>query len=279
MPSSSPWKINEGEFMPFAPVSPLNVHPAGLAIARPAGSTAAMAGRALKGPVNQATVIHRYTDFERMFGGLWAGSKLGYQVRDFFRSGGANAIVVRLYHPADGGNSHAAIDANGLMLTARTPGAWGNALQARIDHNIVPADSRRFNLTVRERASGKLEIFRNLSWQDSDPRRVDEVLACESTLVSAALPAARPHAHANLDPAAQPPRIGLWDDNMPATCAKVHVQASDGAPLDVNDFTGPVEFGRLKGRYALRDADFFKLLCIPPQLGPADLCAPASDRR
>jgi hypothetical protein len=230
-----------------------------------------MAGRALKGPVNQATVIHRYTDFERIFGGLWADSELGYRVRDFFRNGGAHAIVVRLYHPSDGRNSHASIDANGLVLTALTPGAWGNALRARIDHNIVPADSRRFNLSVRDGASGKLEIFRDLSWQDDDPRRVDAVLASESVLVSAALPAARPHAHVNLDPAAQPPRIGLWADNTPATCAKVGVEADDGDPLQVGDFTGPVEFDRQKGRYALRDADYFKLLCIPPQM--------ASDRR
>ena len=268
--------------MPLAAVSSLHANVDGRAMAGPAAAMAAMAGRALQGPVNQATVIHRFADFERIFGGLWAESKLGYEVRDFFRAGGAHAIVVRLYHPSDAGTSHAAIDANGLVLTALTPGAWGNTLRARIDHNIVPSDSRRFNLSVRDGATGKLEIFRNLSWQDEDPRRVDKVLACESTLVSAALPTARPHSHAHLDPAATPPRICLWADNTPATCAKVRLEASDGAPLEVSDFTGPVEFDRLKGRYALRDADFFKLLCIPPQLaatGPGELCAPASDRR
>jgi hypothetical protein len=214
-----------------ATVSYLNDNVDGRAVAGAAGPMAAMAGRALRGPVNQATVIHSYIDFERIFGGVWADSKLGYEVRDFFRAGGAHAIVVRLYHPSGAANSHAAIDANGLVLTALTPGAWGNALRARIDHNIVPADPRRFNLSVRDGATGKLEIFRSLSWEDEDPRRVDTVLACESTLVSAALPAARPHAHANLDPAAQPPRLALWTDNAPATCAKVGVEASDGGPL------------------------------------------------
>ncbi len=222
--------------------------------------TIALAGRALRGPVNQATALWRFADFERTFGGLWEESRLGFEVRDFFRHGGVQAIVVRLYHPQSAGHSHATLDANGLLLTARTPGSWGNALRARIDHNIVPSDSRRFNLTVRDGATGKLEIFRNLSWKADDPRRVDTVLARESALVNAPLPAARPGAHANLAPAATPPRIALWADNAPATSAGVCVPADDGATLEVTDFTGPIEFDGETGRYLLRDADFFKLL-------------------
>jgi hypothetical protein len=222
--------------------------------------TIALAGRALRGPVNQATAVWRFGDFERTFGGLWEESRLGFELRDFFRNGGVQAIVVRLYHPHDPARSHARLDANGLMLTARTPGAWGNALRARVDHNIVPSDSRRFNLTVRDGGTGKLEIFRNLSCQADDPRRVDAVLARESNLVSAPLPAARPGAHANLAPAATPPRIALWADNVPATSAGVRMPADDGATLEVTDFTGPIEFDGEKGRYLLRDADFFKLL-------------------
>ncbi|MDB5937342.1 MAG: hypothetical protein JWQ01_4686 [Massilia sp.] len=223
-------------------------------------STIALAGRALRGPVNQATALWRFADFERTFGGLWEESRLGFEVRDFFRNGGVQAIVVRLYHPLDPARSHAALNANGLLLAARTPGAWGNALRARIDHNIVPSDSRRFNLTVRDGGTGKLEIFRNLSIKGDDGRRVDAVLARESNLVTALLPSARPAAHANLAPAATPPRIALWAENMPATSSAVGALADDGAALEVTDFTGPIEFDGEKGRYLLRDADFFKLL-------------------
>lgn len=222
--------------------------------------TIALAGRSLRGPVNQATALWRFADFERTFGPLWEESRLGFEVRDFFRNGGVQAIVLRLYHPRSGGRSHAALDANGLPLTALTPGAWGNALRARIDHNIVPSDSRRFNLIVRDGGTGKLEIFRNLSCEADDPRRVDAVLARESNLVSATLPAARPAAHANLAPAATPPRMALWADNAPATSAAVRLTADDGAMLEVTDFTGPIEYDGTKGRYLLRDADFFKLL-------------------
>ena len=111
---------------------------------------------------------------------------------------GVQAIVVRLYRARGADNTHAALDANGLLLRALTPGRWGNALRARIDHNIVPSDSSRFNLTVRDCGTGKLEIFRNLSWRGDDARRADVVVAAKSRLVSAALPSARPRAHANL---------------------------------------------------------------------------------
>ena len=230
-----------------------------------ASSIVALAGRALKGPVNQPMAINSFAEFERIFGGLWGDSELGYSVRDHYRNRGGQAIVVRLYRASGQGPTHAALDANGLLLTARTPGAWGNALRARIDHNIVPADSSRFNLTVRDGATGKLELFRNLSCKGDD-RRVDRILACESTLVIAALPTLRPRAHVHIDPGAEPPRTSLWDDNVPATCARVMVAANDGAELGVGDFTGPLEYDRKQGRYALSDADFFKSLCISPDL-------------
>jgi hypothetical protein len=232
-------------------------------------SIIALAGRALKGPVNQPTAINSFAEFERIFGGLWAGSELGYSVRDHYRDGGGQAIVVRLYRASGQGPTHAALDANGLLLTARTPGAWGNALRARIDHNIVPADSSRFNLCVRDGATGKLELFRNLSCK-GDERRVDRILACESTLVIAALPALRPRAHAHIDPGAEPARTSLWDDNAPATCARVMVAAGDGATLAVSNFTGPLQYDCKQGRYALSDADLFKRLCIPKQFASQD---------
>jgi hypothetical protein len=223
-------------------------------------ATIALAGRALRGPVNQATALWRFADFERIFGGLWANSRLGFEVRDFFHRGGAQAIVVRLYHPGGAGNSHATLDANGLLLRALTPGSWGNLLRARIDHNIVPANPSRFNLTVRDCGTGKLEIFRDLSSQPGDPRRADEVVAAMSHMVSASLPAARPHAHANLAPAASPPRVALWADNAPATSSRANALADDGGTLEQADFTGPIDFDGEKGRYLLRDPDFFRLV-------------------
>src|SRR5437867_918467 len=59
-----------------------------------ATSIGAFPGRTLRGPVNVPTVINGFGDFERVFGGLWVKSALGYAVRDFFFNGGGQAIIV-----------------------------------------------------------------------------------------------------------------------------------------------------------------------------------------
>lgn len=64
-----------------------------------ATSITAFIGRALRGPVNKATTINSFGDFERIFGGLWVDSTLGFAVRDFYINGGQQAIIVRLFHP------------------------------------------------------------------------------------------------------------------------------------------------------------------------------------
>jgi phage tail sheath protein FI len=66
-----------------------------------ATSITAFLGRALRGPVNTAATINSYSDFERIFGGLWIDSMLGFAVRDFYLNGGGQAIIVRLFNPAD----------------------------------------------------------------------------------------------------------------------------------------------------------------------------------
>ncbi len=63
-----------------------------------ATSIAAFIGQALRGPTDTPVSINSYADFERTFGGLWGQSCLGYAVRDFYRNGGSQAIIVRLFH-------------------------------------------------------------------------------------------------------------------------------------------------------------------------------------
>src|SRR5438309_9827659 len=64
-----------------------------------ATSITAFIGRALRGPVNKATTIESYADFERIFGGLWLESTLGHAVQDFYLNGGNQAVVARLFYP------------------------------------------------------------------------------------------------------------------------------------------------------------------------------------
>jgi phage tail sheath protein FI len=75
-------------------------------------ATTAFIGRALRGPVNQPLVINSYADFQRVFGGLWLESKLGYAVNHFFLNGGSKAVIVRLF------TAREAIDAANKMRDA-----------------------------------------------------------------------------------------------------------------------------------------------------------------
>src|SRR3990172_6932493 len=61
-------------------------------------SICAFVGRAERGPLDEPVTINGFGDFERIFGGLWIESRLGFSVRDFFRNGGAQAIIVRAFN-------------------------------------------------------------------------------------------------------------------------------------------------------------------------------------
>ena len=167
-----------------------------------ATSITAFIGAAERGPVNEVTVINSFGDFERIFGGLWLKSTLGFSVRDFFLNGGAQALVARLYH-ADPGNpgadppvaalaGKAAFTVGALKFVGASEGAWGVGLRVRVDTTGVTADiatmlgvttADLFNLTVTDTGTGQTERFLNLTVKDG-PRRVDLVLAAESALLA-----------------------------------------------------------------------------------------------
>src|SRR6185503_3306786 len=152
-------------------------------IAGVATSITAFVGRALRGPTDadadSPVVINSFGDYVRAFGDLWVDSALGFAVRDFFLNGGAQALIVRLYHAPATGNSKASLGVGVLTLTAAYPGSWGNNLRARVDHQTRPrpdgtADPDTFNLFVRDGATGVIETFRNVSHLPAHPRRIDK---------------------------------------------------------------------------------------------------------
>lgn len=62
-------------------------------------SVTAFFGRAMMGPVNSATQVLSYAEFERQFGGLNANYPLSYSVKAFFDNGGQQALITRLFTP------------------------------------------------------------------------------------------------------------------------------------------------------------------------------------
>src|SRR6266508_274839 len=89
--------------MPVTPTYPgvyIEEIPSGVrTIVGVATSITAFVGRTLRGPVDEPTTINGYADFERIFGGLWEGTRLAYAVRDFFLNGGSQGIIVRVFKP------------------------------------------------------------------------------------------------------------------------------------------------------------------------------------
>jgi len=53
-------------------------------------------GRALRGRVDELTLINSFADYQRMYGGLHANYPMGQAVKDHFASGGKQALIVRL---------------------------------------------------------------------------------------------------------------------------------------------------------------------------------------
>ncbi len=204
-------------------------------------STTAFVGRAARGPVDTPTLITSFLDFERLFGGLWLKSDLGYSVRDFFEQGGRRAVVVRAYLPApdDLATLTFGRGSSRLVLEATNPGAWGSKLEATID----PLPRNRFDLSVTDRSSGRVETFTGLSLATSSPRRVDRVLE-ESTLIRA-----------------RPPLPGALPPRLPVT-----VKATGGRDgrFGSTAYIGPGMRESGRGIYALDRAELVNLMVIPP---------------
>ena len=181
-----------------------------------ATSITAFIGRAKRGPTDQediktdrAVTINSFADFDRIYGGLWEKSTLGFAVRDFFLNGGSQAIIVRLYSKdtaANAKNPKTKLTMGDIVLEAAYEGTWGRDLRATVRPSTSDEVARSlgltgkgdiFDLTVSDISpGGRVERFQSLSVKSS-PRRIDNILKAESSLVR--------WAGLNLDTATPPP--------------------------------------------------------------------------
>ena len=158
-------------------------------------------------------------------------------------------------------SSRAQLAADTLVLEAAFEGTWGNGLRARIDWDMSPRDlvGKAFNLTVRDPDANVTELFRNVTLADG-PRQVANVLKNESRLARVAtLPTALPKAHDKPKPGED-----IWKLDTLSSGVGTGPKGDDGSALSQGDFVGPGKDATKQGLYALRDADLFNLLCIPP---------------
>jgi len=131
--------------------------------------------------------ILNFGDFERNFGGLSQTSNLSYSVLHFFANGGGEAFVIRV--PANGAvAAKSALKSDGaasesLNVTALSSGVASNEIFVEFDpfslgtNPFSPSpDKKRFNLTVTDRLSGRVERFTNLSTSSTSARFASAVV-------------------------------------------------------------------------------------------------------
>jgi len=143
-------------------------------------STAAFIGVAVKGPVNQATLVTSLTEFVKTFGGpipivTGAGGQehyLYYSVRHFFAEGGRRCFIVRVtgYGDINDANTLQAVsayrdvdavrtdgtttEAGALRISAKNPGKWGEGLRVRVENaskfSVLLAESVTASTTLTQ---------------------------------------------------------------------------------------------------------------------------------
>ncbi|MEA5115257.1 MAG: phage tail sheath subtilisin-like domain-containing protein [Geobacteraceae bacterium] len=107
-------------------------------------STAAFVGYTTKGPVAEATLLFKWSDYEEQFGGIRdlgkaaEGDPMGFAVYSFFQNGGTAAYIVRAIRAGSAATAEGFLrnpDDNTRIIrfAAANPGAWGSALRIRFE--------------------------------------------------------------------------------------------------------------------------------------------------
>jgi phage tail sheath protein FI len=231
-----------------------------------ATSITAFIGRALRGPTDKPRLVQSFAEFDRVYGGLWAESALGYAVQQFFANGGHDALICRVHK--NGVAATLTLPAN-FGLVAASEGDWGERLRVRVETAPVPAGepaNSRFNLLIKDTAAGSVETFRNLSTDPLNARFVTKVLEQQSDLirVSGVVPGTAPAA-SGAPPAGSDP----LDVNPSSTAFQGN--GNDGAAIDDNSISAPGLQANRRGLWMLDHADLFNLLCIPPLTRSTDV--------
>ena len=219
----------------------------------------AFVGSAPRGPANKSVDVTSFAEFEREFGDVSPSHPMTYAVQHFYLNGGQRAVIVRV---AGEGSAAAAAQLGAVRITASGAGAWGNALRVRVTAPRRQPDAPaapRYNLAVRDNLSGREEQFVGISTDRNSKDSLPKQLKRGSKLLTAAddqtdMPDLHgPAPGARVDPLAPDADTGL---STPLA------DGDDGGALTVPIVRGGED--PPTGIYALRAADIFNMLVIPP---------------
>lgn len=186
--------------MPVAPTYPgvyVEELPSGVkTITGVSTAVTAFLGYFFQGPMNTPVQCFSVADLESNFGPLNSLSEASYSVRQFFANGGAEAWVVRVASstsqptPASV-NIEDSTNTPILLVSADSPGSWGNSVRVNIDYNTTSPASL-FNLTITEVDGSNppnilaTEMYRNLSMTAGAANYAVEAVNASSSLVTLA---------------------------------------------------------------------------------------------
>jgi phage tail sheath protein FI len=233
-------------------------------------TTAALVGRALRGPLNTPVLVHTFGDFRRRFGNVWSRSSLGPAVKQFFDHGGRNLYVVRVANNARGAMVCLAASGSALVLRALEPGST-ECVRAAVDYDgIDPGNDELFNLTLQRvdpdtRLVVDQEMYRKLSYrEEADSFVADALLVSSLVRVEKPFPSHRPEATTSAHANSSSSYVDHAQDG------------TDGHELSDYDLVGSRPDSR--GIFALDQVDQFDILYLPPpgkgiDTGPAAVLA------
>lgn len=209
-------------------------------------SVALFVGPTRAGIDNRPIRLQSFADFERSFGGLTQTSSLSYSVLHFFGNGGGEAFVLRV--PASGAKAASTgfrrddgASNLSLTVTALSSGAASGEIFVEFDPFGLGSapytgthDKKRFNLTVSDRLTGRVERFANLSTSSASARFAPTVVNDEATgsklvkliLTGAAIDKEAPQATGTVYEIGTPPSAGTF---AAAQKLKVNVEFRDAA--------------------------------------------------
>jgi len=226
-------------------------------IARLPSGVTAFIGRALKGPLNTPVPIASFSDFQRVFGGLWQPAPLGYALEQYFDNGGRQAIVVRVANAARAPTLRLPAGSGSLRLRGCAPGTR-EYLRAAVDYDgIASAETDLFNLVLQRLRAPDSELV-----EEQESFRRVSVRAAAANSVTRALSDARLMRVEGPLPAQRPDATAAVHSDGAHRYVNAQGDGADGAELCDYDLIG--EARSRSGLFALLDAPRFDLLCVPP---------------
>jgi uncharacterized protein len=211
-------------------------------------SITAFIGSAKKGPTDEATTIHSWSEYERIFGGLYKQSNMSYGVYHYFLNGGTDAVIVRVVNKDAKKSTFVSADIPSFWFESANPGSFTKDLFIYSDNDTkdkMDPHPELFNLHIEDKSNGRSgETFLNLSFNDDNSRFITTVLKEESNLVNVKEGSTIPNSR---------PKETRFD---------LSSVGEDGNDLDHDDIIG--DSTKKTGMHALDNVDLFNMLCIPP---------------